>query len=51
VIINILIICRLYANANNRNDEIDIRYDGTEATPNQIGRYGRRVMAGVRVNF
>ncbi|WP_438865586.1 TonB-dependent receptor [Neptunicella sp.] len=41
----------IYANANNLTDEIDIRYAGTEATPNQIERYGRRFMAGVRVNF
>ncbi|WP_102798194.1 TonB-dependent receptor [Bowmanella denitrificans] len=41
----------LYANANNLTDEIDIRYLGSEATPNQIERYGRRYMAGVRVNF
>src|SRR5690606_28862889 len=39
------------ANANNLTDEIDIRYVGTEATPNQIERYGRRFMAGMRVNF
>ncbi len=40
-----------YANANNLTDEIDIRYVGTEATPNQIERYGRRYMAGIRVNY
>ncbi|MEL7308897.1 MAG: hypothetical protein AAGK05_14225, partial [Pseudomonadota bacterium] len=40
-----------YANINNLTDEIDVRYIGTEATPNQIERYGRRYMAGVRINF
>ena len=40
-----------YANINNLTDEIDTRYVGTEATPNQIERYGRRYMGGVRINF
>ncbi|MBU2870955.1 TonB-dependent receptor plug domain-containing protein [Colwellia sp. E2M01] len=29
----------------------DTRYVGSEATPNQVERYGKRYMAGVRINY
>ncbi|WP_105103104.1 TonB-dependent receptor [Microbulbifer pacificus] len=41
----------LYANANNLTDEQDVRYTGDESTPNQVESYGRRYLAGFRVNF
>ncbi|WP_017443921.1 TonB-dependent receptor [Gayadomonas joobiniege] len=41
----------LYANLNNLTDEVDTRYIGTEQTPNQIERYGKRYLVGVRVNY
>lgn len=41
----------LYLNANNLTDAVDVRYTGTLDTPNQVERYGRRYMAGVRVSF
>lgn len=41
----------LFANVNNLGDEIDVRYLGTPATPNQIERYGRYYSAGVRMDF
>ncbi|WP_406828251.1 TonB-dependent receptor [Microbulbifer sp. ARAS458-1] len=41
----------LYANANNLTDEQDVRYTGDESNPNQVESYGRRYLAGFRVNF
>lgn len=41
----------LFANANNLTDEVDIRYAGQRATPNQAEGYGRRFLAGVRLDF
>ncbi|WP_250459096.1 TonB-dependent receptor [Microbulbifer litoralis] len=41
----------LYANANNLTDEEDVRYEGDISTPNQVEGYGRRYLAGFRVNF
>ncbi|MYM63801.1 TonB-dependent receptor [Pseudomaricurvus sp. HS19] len=41
----------LYFNANNLTDAVDERYTGSEDTPDQVERYGRRYQAGVRVNF
>jgi len=41
----------LFANANNLTDEVDVRYAGQRATPNQVEGYGRRFLAGVRVDF
>lgn len=41
----------VYANANNLTDERDVRYVGDERTPNQVEGYGRRYLAGFRVNF
>lgn len=41
----------LYLNANNLNDAVDVRYAGTARTPNQVERYGRYYMAGLRANF
>lgn len=41
----------VYANANNLTDEMDIRYVGDAATPNQAERYGRRYLVGVRFNY
>ncbi|WP_317931906.1 TonB-dependent receptor [Halioxenophilus sp. WMMB6] len=40
-----------YLNANNLTDAVDVRYQGSSATPNQVERYGRRYLAGVRINF
>jgi len=40
-----------YLNANNLTDAVDVRYQGSSATPNQVERYGRRYLAGIRVNF
>src|SRR5690606_1094202 len=31
----------VFANANNLNDAVDVRYVGTPATPNQVEAYGR----------
>ena len=41
----------VYFNANNLNDAVDVRYVGSALTPNQIERYGRSYMAGLRANF
>ena len=41
----------LFANANNLTDEVDVRYAGQRATPNQVEGYGRRFLAGVRLDF
>ncbi|MCK7596240.1 TonB-dependent receptor [Microbulbifer sp. CAU 1566] len=41
----------LYANANNLTDEQDVRYTGDESNPNQVESYGRRYLAGFRMNF
>lgn len=41
----------LFVNANNLTNETDVRYVGTRATPNQLESYGRRFLAGVRVDF
>lgn len=41
----------LYLNANNLNDAVDVRYSETPRTPNQVERYGRYYMAGIRANF
>lgn len=41
----------VYLNANNLNDAVDVRYVGTSATPNQVERYGRYYMAGIRASF
>lgn len=41
----------VYVNANNLNDAVDVRYSGTDRTPNQVERYGRYYMAGIRANF
>lgn len=41
----------VYVNANNLNDAVDVRYSGTARTPNQVERYGRYYMAGIRANF
>jgi outer membrane receptor protein involved in Fe transport len=41
----------VYLNANNLNDAVDVRYVGTAATPNQVERYGRHYMAGIRASF
>lgn len=41
----------VYFNANNLLDAVDVRYVGSEATPNQIERYGKRYMAGVRISY
>lgn len=41
----------VYVNANNLNDAVDVRYAGTARTPNQVERYGRYYMAGIRANF
>ena len=41
----------LFANGNNLTDEIDVRYSGTVATPNQVEGYGRRWLLGLRVDY
>ncbi|MCV6627411.1 MAG: TonB-dependent receptor [Cellvibrionaceae bacterium] len=41
----------VYLNANNLMDAVDIRYEGSIRTPDQVERYGRRYLAGVRVSF
>ncbi|WP_339857317.1 TonB-dependent receptor [Pseudohongiella acticola] len=41
----------VYLNVNNLNDAVDVRYAGTARTPNQVERYGRYYMAGIRANF
>lgn len=41
----------VYFNANNLNDAVDVRYSGTIRTPNQVERYGRYYMTGIRANF
>ncbi|GGD60264.1 TonB-dependent receptor [Lacimicrobium alkaliphilum] len=41
----------LYFNANNLTDAVDIRYTGSSVTPNQVERYGKRYLAGIRINF
>lgn len=41
----------VYLNANNLNDAVDVRYTQTARTPNQVERYGRYYMAGIRANF
>lgn len=40
-----------YFNANNLTDAVDSRYIGSASTPNQVERYGKRYMAGVRINY
>jgi TonB-dependent receptor len=41
----------LFANVNNLSDEVDVRYIGSPATPNQVERYGRYSAVGLRVDF
>lgn len=41
----------VFANANNLTDEVDVRYEGTPATPNQVEGYGRRYLLGLRVDI
>ncbi|MDO6692874.1 TonB-dependent receptor [Aliiglaciecola sp. 3_MG-2023] len=41
----------IYANANNLTDELDVRYVGDLTTPNQVERYGKRYLVGVRFNY
>lgn len=41
----------LFANANNLTDFVDVRYLGSDATPNQVERFGRRYLVGLRVDF
>jgi len=40
-----------YFNANNLTDAVDSRYVGSASTPNQVERYGKRYMAGIRINY
>ncbi|MBY6063698.1 TonB-dependent receptor [Pseudidiomarina sediminum] len=41
----------IYANVNNLTDAVDVRYIGDERTPNQVERYGRRWLVGLRFTF
>lgn len=41
----------LFANANNLTDFVDVRYLGSDATPNQVEGFGRRYLVGLRVDF
>ncbi|MEE4301624.1 MAG: TonB-dependent receptor [Pseudomonadales bacterium] len=41
----------VFANANNLTDFVDVRFEGSPATPNQVEGYGRRFLVGVRVDI
>ena len=41
----------LFFNGNNLTDETDVRYIGTEATPNQVEGYGSYYLFGVRIDY
>lgn len=41
----------VFANGNNLTDETDVRYVGTERTPNQVEGYGRYWLVGLRADF
>jgi len=41
----------LFANANNLTDAVDVRYANSAATPNQVERFGRRYLLGIRVDY
>ncbi|MEO0398925.1 MAG: TonB-dependent receptor [Pseudomonadota bacterium] len=41
----------LFADGNNLTDERDLRYVNTPATPNQYEGFGRRFVAGARIDF
>ena len=41
----------VFANANNLNDAVDVRYVGTRRTPNQVEGYGPRYLFGFRVDY
>ena len=36
---------------NNITDEVDVRFTGREWNPNQVEQFGRRFVAGFRINF
>jgi len=40
-----------YVNVNNLTDAVDVRYVGSPRTPNQVERFGRRFITGLRANF
>lgn len=41
----------LFANGNNLSDAVDVRYDGVPQLPNQVERYGRYWLLGLRADF
>lgn len=41
----------VFFNANNLTNEVDVRYTGFRSTPNQIEGYGRRFLAGLRLDL
>ena len=41
----------LFMDMNNITDEVDVRFTGKEWNPNQVEQFGRRFVAGFRINF
>lgn len=41
----------VFVDANNLTDERDVRYVNTIATPNQVEGFGRRFVAGIRIDY
>ena len=41
----------LYMDANNLTDELGIRYAGNSARPIEVEAFGRRYLAGIRINL
>ena len=41
----------VYLNLNNMTNETDVRFTGQKWNPNQIESYGKRYLAGIRINF
>lgn len=41
----------LFVDGNNLTDEVDVRYTNVPATPNQVEGYGRRWLAGFRIDY
>lgn len=44
-------VVTLFANANNLNDFVDVRYTDTRRTPNQVEQFGERYLIGVRIDY
>ena len=41
----------VFANANNLTDAVDVRFANSITTPNQVERFGRRYLLGLRVDY